>query len=131
MKKSVAVLVVAVCLVFSVFSACSSPKYKMSEQHQSYGQQALEIADAYLDLKISLDDAYQRLDTLYDAIDSLPEEKGTENETGNLFLSSRVFRLQSAFWSARVKSSGISSSVSSDILGSRNDLAELLGKSKR
>lgn len=131
MKKTMVTISVVLCLVLSVFSACSSPKFKMSEQHQKYGVQALEIADAYLDLKISLDDAYQRLDTLYDSVDSLSEEKGTENETGNLLLSSNVFRLQSAFWSARVKSSGLSSSVSSDIIGRRNDLAELLGRSER
>lgn len=127
MKKTI-LLALIICLLLA---ACSSPKFKMSEQHQKYGLQALEIADAYIDLKISLDDAYQRLVTLSDAVDSLPEEKGTDNATGNLLLSSKVSRLESAFWSARVKASGIASSISSDIVGVRDDLADLLGKSKR
>lgn len=130
MKKTVSIIL-ALLLVASVFSACSSPKMKMSEQHQKYGLEALKIADAYLDLEISLDDAYQRIGSLSDSVDALPEEEGTENETGNLVLSSEVSLLESAFWSASVKSTGISVSTSSDILARRNSLAELLGKSKR
>lgn len=130
MKKFVSIFL-AIVLFVSLISACSGkPKFAMTEQHEKFGRKALEIADAYLDFEISLDDAYKKIDDLYNAKSTLPE--GTkEQSTGNLLIESDVFSLQSAFWSARAKSSGLATAVDSDILGSRNDLAELLGAKSR
>lgn len=124
-------LLLALLLLFSLLlSACSSPQFPMTEQHEKFGRKALEIADAYLDFEITADEAYQKISDLYDARDSLPE--GTSDQkTGNLIVESEVFLLESAFWAVSVKNSGLATAVDSDVLGSRNKLAETLGVKAR
>lgn len=120
-----------VCLLFfSSLSACSSPQFPMTEQHEKFGRKALEIADAYLDFEITADEAYQKISDIYDAKDSLPE--GTSDQkNGNLLVESDVFLLESAFWAVKVKNSGLATAVDSDVLGRRNKLAETLGLKAR
>lgn len=123
-------LLLSLLLLFSLLSGCSSTKYPMTEQHEKFGRKALEIADAYLDFEISADEAYQKISYLYDAKDTLPE--GTSDQkTGNVLVESEVFFLESAFWAVRVKNSGLATAVDSDVLGSRNKLAETLGVKAR
>ena len=124
-------LLLSLLLLFSLlFSACSSPQFPMTEHHEKFGRKALEIADAYLDFEITADEAYQKISDLYYARDSLPE--GTSDQkTGNLMVESEVFLLESAFWAVRVKNSGLATAVDSDVLGSRNKLAETLGVKAR
>ena len=129
------VLMLVVLLLFSLLSACSSsgPKFPMTEQHEKLGRKALEIADAYLDFELSLDDACEKITDLYHAMDNLPE--GTsEQSTGNLSLSVRVMSLKSAFSNAKLRASGLTglaSKESADVLCARNNLAELLGVKAR
>lgn len=126
MKK---LLIFALVLAL-LLSACSSTKFPMTEQHEKFGRKALEIADAYLDFDLTVDEAYKKIDDLYVAADSLPE--GTkEQETGNSLVTTKVFLLQTAFYGARTKSLGLATAVSSDVLEARNNLAELLGVKAR
>lgn len=123
-------LPLSLLLLFSLLSACASPKYAMTEQHEKFGRKALEIADAYLDFEISAEEAYQKLSDLYDAKDTLPE--GTSDQkTGNVLVESEVFLLQSAFYGAKMKNSGFATAVGSDVLERRNTLAETLGVKAR
>lgn len=128
-QKSLALLF-TLTLLLSLLSACSSPQFPMTEQHEKFGRKALEIADAYLDFEITADEAYQKISDIYDAKDSLPE--GTSDQkTGNLLVESDVFLLESAFWAVKVKNSGLATAVDSDVLGRRNKLAETLGLKTR
>ena len=135
MKRQKALsLLLALALLLSLLSACSSStKYPMTEQHEKLGRKALEIADAYLDFDLSLDDACEKIKDLYHALDTLPE--GTrEQSDGNRSLDLRVTLLESAFSHAKLRASGlygVASKESADILGARNDLAELLGVKAR
>ena len=127
-------LLLVLALLFSLLSACSSStKFPMTEQHEKLGRKALEVADAYLDYDLSLDDACEKINDLYHALDTLPE--GTsEQSTGNLSLKVRVMSLDFAFSQAKLRASGLTglaSKESADILGARNDLAELLGVKAR
>ena len=129
--KTMRKIFVLMMVVLLLFAGCSSStKYPMTEQHEKFGRKALEIADAYLDFEISTDEAYQKINDLYDAKDSLPEGTG-EQSTGNLLVETKVFFLDSALWAAKAKSSGFATFVSSDVLASRNELAELLGVKAR
>lgn len=123
MKK---IIIFAIVLAL-LLSACSSgPKYPMTEQHEKFGRKAVEIADAYLDFDLTVEEAYKKISDLYDAVDTLPE--GTkEQDVGNFFVTSEVFHLESTFYGARAKSLGFATAVSSDVLEARNRLAETLG----
>ena len=133
-QKNLALLL-ALALLLSLLSACSSsgPKFPMTDQHEKLGRKALEIADAYLDFELSLDDACEKITDLYHAMDTLPD--GTnEQSVGNLSLKVRVMSLESAFSNAKLRAAGlngIASKESADVLGARNDLAELLGVKAR
>lgn len=130
MKKIVCVLLVAVLIL----AGCGPrPKYKATEQHIKYGQKALEIADAYLDFDLSLEDAKKKIDDLYDAEESLPKPS-KEEELGCIAIEGDVFSLNSAFFHADLRAAGlkgIASAESADILKARNKLAEDLGVKAR
>ena len=132
-RQKVPALLLALALLLFLFSACSSTKYPMTEQHEKLGRKALEIADAYLDYDLSLDDACEKIKALYQATDTLPD--GTsEQSTGNLSLKVRVMSLESALTHAQLRAAGLTglaSKDSADILGARNKLAELLGVKAR
>lgn len=126
-------LLLALALLLSLLSACSSTKYPMTEQHEKFGRKALEIADAYLDYDLSLDDACAKIKDLYHAMDSLPD--GTSDQaTGNLVIESKVMALEHAFSNAKLRAAGltgIASKESADVLTARNNLAETLGVKAR
>lgn len=132
--KTIRKIFALMLVVLLLFAGCSSStKYPMTEQHEKLGRKALEIADAYLDYDLSLDDACERIEDLYRAADSLPE--GTrEQSDGNRSLELRVMLLESAFSHAKLRASGLTglaSKESADILSARNNLAELLGVKSR
>lgn len=128
--KKLLIFVLALALLLS---ACSSTKYPMTEQHEKWGRKALEIADAYLDFEMSLEEAHKKISELYDAADSLP--KGTEDEQfGNTLVGSNMLSLDFAFFNANLRAkglTGLASKESADILKARNSLAEILGVKAR
>ena len=132
-RVSLLPLALAFVLLLSLLSACASTKYPLTEQHEKLGRKALEVADAYLDFDLSLDDACEKIKELYNAVETLPE--GTrEQSNGNRSLELRVMLLESAFSHAKLRAAGlngIASKESADVLGARNNLAELLGVKSR
>lgn len=110
-----------------------SPKFPTDEQHIKYGKKALEIADAYLDFEISLEEAKERIDLLCDASETLP--KGSEEqETGNLYVEIDVSYLQLTIFNAAMRAkglTGLASKGSADVLEARNGLARTLGVKER
>ena len=123
-QKSLALLL-ALVLLFSLLSACSSTKYPMTEQHEKYGKKALEIVDAYLDFEITIEEADARLDSLRGASDTL--SNGTDAEsTGNKMVVGEVNNLYFA-----INLLKLNGRTSSDILELRNRLAGTLGVSAR
>jgi len=129
MKKLIVLLLAVVLLL----TACSSTKFPMTSQHEKYGRKALEIADAYLDFDLTLDEAKEKIDDLRKSEASLPDP-GEDEEIGSLSVKTHVSSLQSAFFSAALRADGLkglASEESADILKARNDLAELLGEKTR
>ena len=131
--KRLIFLIVAIATLAVALSGCQKTKWKMSKQHEKYGCKALEIADAYLDFDLTIEDAYEKINDLCDANDTLPD--GTEEEElGNLSIETDVMALQSAFFHAKLRSSGLTGLASNDavdILTARNELAETLGVKAR
>ena len=118
-------LLLALALLLSLFSACSSTKYQMSEQHEKYGRKALEIVDAYLDFEITIEEADARLNSLRGASDTLPKDTEAES-TGNKLVVGEVNNLYFA-----INLLKLNGRTSSDILELRNRLAGTLGVSAR
>lgn len=129
MKKLIVLLLAAALLL----TACSSTKFPMTSQHEKYGRKALEIADAYLDFDLTLDEAKDKIDALVKSEASLPEPSSEEN-VGSLSVEIEVASLQSAFFHAVLRAEGLkglASEESADILKARNKLAEDLGVKAR
>lgn len=130
MKKLIVLLLAAALLL----TACSpSTKFPMTSQHEKYGRKALEIADAYLDFDLTLDEAKKKLDELEKSKVSLPEP-GEDEKVGSISMEVRVGSLQSAFFHAALRADGLyglASEESADILKARNGLAEALGVKAR
>lgn len=128
--KKVIVLLLAAALFLT---ACSSTKFPMTSQHEKYGRKALEIADAYLDFDLTLDEAKDKIDALVKSEASLPEP-GEDEKAGSISMEVRVGSLQSAFFHAVLRADGLyglASEESADILKARNALAEALGVKAR
>lgn len=128
MKKFIIFGIIIVLLL----SACSSTKYPMTEQHEKWGRKALEIADAYLDFEISLEEADEKISSLAGSESALPKDANKEESNGNLIVRTEVSRLDLAFSRAVLKNKGIAVAPGSpDIIAARNSLAEILGVKAR
>lgn len=72
MKIKKTIIAVLLSSMMLTFSACgNSIPEGMSEEVYDYGVKALNVMDKYNDMEISKDDAYSRLDAIYDKLDSL------------------------------------------------------------
>ena len=104
----------------------NSTKNPVDSQHKKFGRKAVEIADAYLDFEISAQEAYKQISDLYSARSSMPKTpESDEYRSGNESVEMEVFLLSCDLSDAYFKND------SSDVLGSRNKLAETLGLSSR
>lgn len=129
MKKSIMILIAFAILIS--LCACNSYGTKpddVSQAHYEYGKKALDIADQYLDGRISAEDADRRLGNLYDyGRGDLPEtEYGDTTHFKNFTVEHNVVMLQ-----LEVSSIAFGTGSESEFIGFRNDLAKALNERKR
>ena len=131
MRKLLSIFLLFALLV-SIFVACSKPPFDMDDQHMKYGEKALEIADQFLDYKLSLEEATAKLEELEGMAGTLPNLPESDN---NRFGNDRVIaRVQFLVWSfshSKTMLGEFTSKAAAEILEKRNDLAEILGKPAR
>jgi len=124
-KKSITLI--SVVLVMLVISACSSsPEFEDASTHaQAVGRAAIEIADEYLDLRITASEAEQRIRDLGSANSGGPGIDGRVDyyvarvQTGLGSISSQEFRGNPI------------GEYFDELLDRRNQLAEGFGISRR
>lgn len=116
MKKILSLLLVI--LILGCFVGCDSIPEGMPEHTYKLGVEALDVTDQYLDLKITKDEAKNRLDELLDRINSL--------DNGDLQTNFIWTDINSICWElVQLDSSDM------EIITLRNRLAETLGKTIR
>lgn len=121
MKKLVVLILAAALLLV----ACST-KLKADYMHEQFGRKAVEIADQFLDLDITLEEAQAKAFDLFDFEASLPSvEEGSEYYDGNYAIFDRVTTLVAGIDAAIYKGD------TSKIINYRNAIAEVLGIPKR
>ena len=130
MKKIVRVVALVLVIVMAASTAGCERKPKipdhMSEAVYNYGNRAVEIIDAYLDFKISTEEAHERLQALIDMEDALPKHTG-ENEVIERSNRSRVVSCV-----AQLHLSTMSKKDTLDVVtAKRNELAKLLELKER
>ena len=104
----------------------SRSRSPIDSQHEKFGRKAVEIADAFLDFDITAQEAYSQILDLYYAKSSMPKVSESDKyHDGNESVESEVFLLSCDLGDAYFNSDA------SDVLGSRNRLAETLGLSSR
>ncbi len=116
MKKIVSILLVI--LILGCFVGCESIPEGMPEYTYKLGVEALDVTDQYLDLKITKNEAKNRLDELSDRLNGLGN-----SDLQTSFVWSDI---NSICWELiQLDSSDI------EIITLRNQLAETLGKTIR
>lgn len=114
----------AIIIVLVLLSSRSRSPF--DSQHEKFGRKAVEIADSFLDFEISSQEAYSQISDLYHAKSTMPKvSKDDKYYYGNDSVETEVFLLSCDLADAYYKSDA------SDVLISRNRLAETLGLSAR
>ena len=129
MKKFICILL---SLVLTLgLSACGGKPSTMSEEMYEVGLSALKTTDDYMDNKIDYRTAYNKLDGLYNQMEHI-YENGEKKESG-LPVYFDDFSIQTDTLSIKIHLSGEHSghSTYNELLEARNELAQLLGESKR
>lgn len=93
MKKYFAIIVLTLCAVFTLAACSSKVPENMHEDTYKYGKSALEIMDNYNSGKISKDDAYDRLESLVNALKGIKIDKDAGHEEYMQYLSNDKVRL--------------------------------------
>lgn len=110
MKKTAALLLIISLLI--AVAACHPTE--VDALHYKGGVKALSVVDDYLDFKISNDDAYELMDSIYGTLDSASDDKYAYNSIVDLYVS--ILNLQ------------LATSNADDMLDTRNNLADLLSR---
>lgn len=127
MKKTIILL----CVLLLCFSLCGCQKEEnnISEQHYQYGAKAIEIADQYIDYKLTAAEAYEQLEDLYHRVEELPEtEFEDEAYLNNSQVETYTLLLDTAMMNAKYKTS---SNTLDDIYSYRNTIAKAIGEETR
>jgi len=125
MKKALCCTLVAAMLLFT--NGCSGGGTALSDKALSVAKQAVEVADAYIDMEIDSDEADEKLDALKEEMeytDDLPAEDKSEDYviSTDLTLISHAILMDSID----------NTSESYDkVVEARNSLAEDAGLKKR
>lgn len=126
MTKRAGILVLCAIIIVS-FVGCTS-KPKASENHQKIGKEVIDVVDDCLDLKITTDDAKQRIDGLYSEIDKLPKSEDTSASVSETLITGHVLQIE-------INLSNISFEYTEDelnnLIDNRNELAKELGLKNR
>ncbi len=67
--------VISILIVATILFGCGKPS-DVSTAHYNYAKKAIEIADAYIDYKISAEEADLQMDELFRRADELPDDDG-------------------------------------------------------
>lgn len=133
MRKIVRIVVLLLVIILAVGAVgCGDKKPKipegMNESVYNYGVRAVEIADEFLDFKITKSEAEQKFKDLQTMEDNLPNSQG-ENAVSERALRSRVISNTSILYSGI---RGFYDNVDLDaVKANRNKLAKLLGLKER
>lgn len=133
MQKIVRIVVLLLVIVLAAGAVgCGEKKPKipegMNESVYNYGVRAVEIADEFLDFKITKNEAEQKFKDLQTMENNLPNPQG-ENAVSERALRSRVISNTSILYS---DIRGFYDTVDLDAVeASRNKLAKLLGLKER
>ncbi len=129
MKKFICILL---SLVLTLgLSACGGKPSTMSEEMYNAGKNALKIVDDYIDNEIDYDTAFRKLNNTEELIDDIYEKcEKKDNGLPMLANESKVMYLTSLMQVALYKEN-YGSGTYTELLESRNDLAEVLNESKR
>lgn len=127
--KYIIIILFIILVVFFLFFKLSHKKpSNVSEKMYSYGESAIKVIDDYLDNEINYDTAHDKLDGLQSSskwyLDS--DESIKKEYNSDFFVCTEIGLLDSALF---LEHSG--ASTYSELLESRNNLAEELNISKR
>ena len=102
MKRQILTILFVILLI--LLCGCESKPGDISEQHYNYGMKALEIADQYLDYKMTADEAASALNELLKREDELPEaEFGDKNHANNYHVEINTYLIISGVISSSFK----------------------------
>ena len=122
--------IIAVLLALVVFLSCGcGSKTKASDKAISVAKQAVEVADNYLDGKVSKDIAYDKLNSLYDEmsyVDNLTDSD--PNKTEDFYIQLDTLHLST---SVLLNDINNDSKSYDEVIKARNDLAEDAGLKAR
>ena len=106
MKRIVTALMVvlAICVTLSGCSKSDKPK-DMDEETYEIGKRAVEIVQDFLDAKITAQEAMDKLDVMYDRLDSLEFDGKTQSiaKSKNLSMSGKIIGLKVSLIGGSVK----------------------------
>lgn len=112
-----------------LFSGCKKDETKASDTAISVGTQVVEVADDYLDNKISNDDAKDKIDALYEELDYVENlTESDENYPDDLWIAIDVLDVSTAIL---LEDTDNTDATHDDVLEARNGLAEDVGMSSR
>ncbi len=112
-----------------LFSGCKRDETKASDKAISIGTQVVEIADDYLDYKLSSDDAKDKIDALYEELDYVNDlTESDENYLYDFSISIGVFDVSTKIFLDDIDHTA---ATYDDVLEARNNLAEDVGMSSR
>ena len=127
MKRQILTILSVILLIF--LCGCESKPGDISEQHYNYGIKALEIADQYLDYKMTADEAASALNELLKREDELPEtEFGDTNHANNYHVEINTYLICR---NIERQSYSADTETFNSIKETRNSIARALGEKER
>lgn len=127
MKKVTCFIAIILFAATFMLSGCEKAKINISAEHYNYGKRAVEIADQFLDYKISAREAYNQLEILMDRRDELPDfDINDPNRANNSFLETDTLLM----WCNIPLYEGSSGSYG-EVLKYRNRIATAIGERER
>lgn len=80
----------------TLLTACSGKPEGMDEETYDLGKKALDIMEDYCDAEISADETYERLDIVYERLQTLELEEASMESAKNLAISLDITKLKVA-----------------------------------
>ena len=100
--------------------------FNISDEMYNYGESTIKVIDDYIDNEIDYDSATQKLDGIVSSIDYYESENEEEQKSSDFLIEADIIILKSELFLEH-----LGKSTYSELLDSRNNLAEHLNISKR
>lgn len=125
--KTIAIVICVIIILGNVIIYfCNRKPSNISDEMYNYGESTIKVIDDYMDNEIDYDSAAQKLDGIVSSIDYYESENEEEHKSSDFLIEADISILKSELFLEH-----LGKSTYSELLDSRNNLAEQLNISKR